>query len=101
MKSQAFKIIIVGGSVAGLSLANMLEQATIDYVLLEAYEDIAPQLGASIGLLPNGLRILEQLGCYDVLRAMLPRPVETSYVRAPSGKVLNQIDRVGTKMIER
>ncbi|KAL0765485.1 hypothetical protein CaCOL14_012234 [Colletotrichum acutatum] len=57
---MGIKIIIVGGSVAGLSLANMLERFDIDYTILEAYSEIAPQVGASIGLLPNGLRILDQ-----------------------------------------
>lgn len=62
---MGFKVIIVGGSVAGLSVANMLEQFDIDYVLLEAYPQIAPQVGASIGILPNGFRILDQLGCFE------------------------------------
>ncbi|KAI8711080.1 hypothetical protein NCS52_01483400 [Fusarium sp. LHS14.1] len=62
---MGFKVIIVGGSVAGLSVANMLEQFDIDYVLLEAYPHIAPQVGASIGILPNGFRILDQLGCFE------------------------------------
>ncbi|RYO66870.1 hypothetical protein AA0113_g4951 [Alternaria arborescens] len=43
----------------------MLEKFDIDYVLLEGHSSIAPQLGASVGLLPTGLRILDQLGCYD------------------------------------
>ncbi|KAJ3503677.1 hypothetical protein NLJ89_g8326 [Agrocybe chaxingu] len=67
---MGFKVVIVGGSISGLSLANMLEKFDIDYVLLEAYDGIAPQLGASIGLLPSGLRILEQLGCYERIQAM-------------------------------
>ncbi|SCV54223.1 related to hydroxylase [Fusarium fujikuroi] len=62
---MGFKVIIVGGSVAGLSVANMLERFDIDYVLLEAYPQIAPQVGASIGILPNGFRILDQLGCFE------------------------------------
>ncbi|KAL5613080.1 hypothetical protein FOVSG1_002143 [Fusarium oxysporum f. sp. vasinfectum] len=62
---MGFKVIIVGGSVAGLSVANMLERFDIDYVLLEAYPHIAPQVGASIGILPNGFRILDQLGCFE------------------------------------
>lgn len=62
---MGFKVIIVGGSVSGLSVANMLERFDIDYVLLEAYPTIAPQVGASIGILPNGFRILDQLGCYE------------------------------------
>ncbi|KAH0425350.1 FAD binding domain protein [Colletotrichum camelliae] len=65
---MGIKIIIVGGSVAGLSLANMLEKFDIDYTILEAYPEIAPQVGASIGLIANGLRILDQLGCYERLR---------------------------------
>ncbi|KAJ5192502.1 hypothetical protein N7449_008644 [Penicillium cf. viridicatum] len=62
MSHKHFKVVIVGGSVAGLSLANMLETVNIDYVILEAHEEIAPQVGASIRLMPNGLRILDQLG---------------------------------------
>ncbi|QPC74549.1 hypothetical protein HYE68_005301 [Fusarium pseudograminearum] len=62
---MGFKVIIVGGSVTGLTVANILECFNIDYVLLEAYPHIAPQVGASIGILPNGFRILDQLGCYE------------------------------------
>ncbi|RMJ12389.1 hypothetical protein CDV36_007925 [Fusarium kuroshium] len=67
---MGFKVVIVGGSVSGLSLASMLEKFDIEYILLEAHSTIAPQLGASIGLLPSGLRILDQLGCYDKIRAL-------------------------------
>ncbi len=66
-----FKIAIVGGGVAGLSLAVMLERFDIDYVILEAYPDVVPQTGASIGLMPNGLRILDQLGCYEPIKESL------------------------------
>ena len=65
MASRSFKVIIAGGSIAGLSLALMLEKNGIDFVVLEGYPDIAPQVGASIGVLANGLRILDQLGCCD------------------------------------
>jgi 2-polyprenyl-6-methoxyphenol hydroxylase-like FAD-dependent oxidoreductase len=61
------RVIIVGGSIAGLALANMLEQTGVDYIVLEKYQ-IAPQLGASIALLPNGLRILDQIGCLEALQ---------------------------------
>ncbi|VUC26567.1 unnamed protein product [Clonostachys rosea] len=82
-----FKVLIVGGSVAGLSLANMLEEFEIDYVLLEGYPDIAPQAGASIGLLPNGLRILDQLGCYEAYRSKAEDEVyQQAYLRDSNGK---------------
>jgi 2-polyprenyl-6-methoxyphenol hydroxylase-like FAD-dependent oxidoreductase len=63
-----FKVIICGAGIAGLTLANCLERAGILYTLLEARSSIAPQVGASIGILPNGARILDQLGIFDILR---------------------------------
>ncbi|KAH7141068.1 FAD binding domain protein [Dactylonectria macrodidyma] len=68
--SNDFKIIIAGGGIAGLTLAVLLEKFDIDYVLLEAHDEIAPPVGASIGMMPNGLLILDQLGCYDAVRAV-------------------------------
>lgn len=67
-----FKVIIAGGSLAGLTLALVLERAAIDYELFEKGE-IAPQLGASIGLHPQTLRVLEQLGVSEhVERLTIP-----------------------------
>ncbi|KAK7702400.1 hypothetical protein SLS64_009692 [Diaporthe eres] len=62
---ENFKVIISGGSMAGLALANVLERFDIDFVVLEAHSQIAPEVGASLSLLPNGFRILDQLGIYD------------------------------------
>ncbi|KAK2039900.1 FAD/NAD(P)-binding domain-containing protein [Colletotrichum somersetense] len=58
---KSFKVVVVGGGVAGLTLANMLQKFDIDFVVLEAHGEIAPPIGASIGLFPNGLRILDQI----------------------------------------
>ncbi|KAK9786760.1 hypothetical protein SCARD494_11064 [Seiridium cardinale] len=58
---QAFKVIIAGGSVGGLTLANALERAGIDFELLEK-RDVAPQLGQSILVLPCTNLVHEQLG---------------------------------------
>ncbi|KAI2996205.1 hypothetical protein CBS147346_9459 [Aspergillus niger] len=62
---SSFRVVIVGGSIAGLTLAHCLLRNNIDFVVLESHADIAPQVGASIGILPNGARILDQLGLYD------------------------------------
>jgi 2-polyprenyl-6-methoxyphenol hydroxylase-like FAD-dependent oxidoreductase len=64
-KKSSFRVVIVGGGIAGLTLANTLQNADIDFVLLESRSMIDPQVGASIGVLPNGSRILDQVGCYD------------------------------------
>jgi choline dehydrogenase-like flavoprotein len=60
-----FRVIIVGGGLAGLTLANALERGGIDYLLLEARDRMDPAVGASMGMLPNGARIMDQLGCFD------------------------------------
>jgi 2-polyprenyl-6-methoxyphenol hydroxylase-like FAD-dependent oxidoreductase len=72
-RSTQFRVLITGGGIAGLTLANALQHAGIDYLLLEARDDFAPQLGASIGIGPNGGRILDQLGCYgDIMANTVP-----------------------------
>ncbi|OAX79561.1 hypothetical protein ACJ72_06119 [Emergomyces africanus] len=65
---KRFRVLIAGAGIAGLALANMLQKHGIDFLVLEAFPDIAPQVGASIGFQPQGLRILDQLGMYQDLR---------------------------------
>lgn len=64
-EKTGFKVIIAGGGVAGLLLANALERGGVDYVLLERRSEVAPHAGASICMIPNGCRILDQLGLYE------------------------------------
>ncbi|KAK8092362.1 uncharacterized protein PG998_014847 [Apiospora kogelbergensis] len=59
--SSDFKVIIAGGSVAGLTLANALEKAGVDYVLLEK-RDIAPEMGFALLILPCTTIVHDQLG---------------------------------------
>lgn len=79
-----FKVIIVGGSVAGLSLAHCLERLGISFTILEQGDQIAPQLGASIGILPNGARILDQLGIFSAIEEEI-EPLECARIRYPDG----------------
>jgi FAD dependent monooxygenase len=78
------RVIIVGGSIAGLSLAHCLEKAKIDYVLLEKKKEIAPQEGASIGIMPNGGRIMEQVGLYHRIEELI-EPLVKAHVTYPDG----------------
>ena len=84
---SSFKVIIVGGSIAGLTLANILERYEIDYVLLEKHETIAPQLGASLGILPHVSKILDQLGILDLVEAV-SMPIDVEEDTGPDGKLL-------------
>ena len=87
---STFRIIIAGGGVAGLTLANALERANIDYLLLEAGDQIAPLAGASIAVQPNGSRILDQIGALDdVYDASI---ASTSVEEYKDGKLFNGND---------
>lgn len=77
IKKSSFRVVIVGGGMAGLTLANTLQNADIDFVLLESRSVIDPQVGASIGMLPNGSRILDQVSCYNDALALVA-PIQRS-----------------------
>ncbi|KAL2882282.1 hypothetical protein SGCOL_002551 [Colletotrichum sp. CLE4] len=64
----------------------MLERLDIDYTLLEAYPTIAPQVGASIGLLPNGFRILDQLECFEPILEMVGEYHLRNSLRGPDDR---------------
>lgn len=64
--SPPFRVLIAGGSVAGLVLANALEKASIDYLVLEKRE-LAPNLGASISVFPHTAKVFEQLGIWQTM----------------------------------
>jgi 2-polyprenyl-6-methoxyphenol hydroxylase-like FAD-dependent oxidoreductase len=71
--NAGFRVIIVGGSIAGLTLSHCLNRAGIDNIVLESRGDLAPKVGGPIGIFPNGARVLDQLGIYSgVLNAMEP-----------------------------
>lgn len=95
-----FKVVIGGGSITGLALANMLQLYDIDFVVLEAYPDIAPQVGASIGMLPHGNRILDQLGLYQKILDLCP-PLDSFHFRDGSGEVIREFRGMDRSMIER
>jgi 2-polyprenyl-6-methoxyphenol hydroxylase-like FAD-dependent oxidoreductase len=93
-----FHVIIVGGSIAGLTLAHCLHHLNISYTVLEAYSELAPDAGASIALLPNGTRILDQLGMHDAVCAV-SAPISRTKFWDANGKSL--IDGNGPELIEK
>ncbi|KAL3436161.1 hypothetical protein BDV09DRAFT_203598 [Aspergillus tetrazonus] len=78
------RVIIVGGSVAGLTLAHCLANANIDHIVLEKRAEISPQEGAFLGIWPNGGRIFDQLGVYADLEKCTV-PIHKMRVRFPDG----------------
>lgn len=99
-EKSAFKVVISGGSITGLALANMLQLYDIDFVVLEAYEDIAPQVGASIGILPHGNRILDQLGLHQKILDLCP-PLDSFHFRDHTGHIISEFRGMAQSMYER
>ena len=81
------RVVIVGGGVAGLSLALGLRRQGIDYCLLEQ----APKfeaVGAGIQLSPNATRTLDHLGVLERLAPHAVRPGRHRFVAWDDGRAL-------------
>lgn len=89
---KPFRVIIAGGSIAGLTLANALERAGIDYVLLEKRQ-VAPNIGQSLLVLPCTSRVLEQLGIADLLK-QIAIPIHTREHYDGDGKLFCSSDEL-------
>ncbi|KAF9895146.1 hypothetical protein FE257_000048 [Aspergillus nanangensis] len=61
-------------------------QAKMEYIVLEKHQDILTTLGGTIGLLPNGARILDQLGIYEAIEDVAC-PVTVAHTTFPDGFV--------------
>ena len=72
---------------AGLTLAHALYHSDIDFVVLEAHDEIAPQVGASIVIFPNGARILDQLGVFDHINGLV-EPLQMALTWTGEGKCM-------------
>ncbi|KAK5654685.1 hypothetical protein OQA88_7009 [Cercophora sp. LCS_1] len=68
MSEKRFRVIVIGGGPAGLTAAHALSQAGIDYIVLERRHSVVADVGASLALYPQGLRVLAQLGLWRRLR---------------------------------
>ncbi|OJD33163.1 fad binding domain-containing protein [Diplodia corticola] len=101
MADRKFRVAIVGGSIAGLTLALALEKSGIDFVVLEAYPEIAPQVGASIAVLPNGFRVLDQLGCYEDLLKRVNCTIDNFIIRDSDGRVLTHVKHLDHHLVQR
>ncbi|KAH8160109.1 hypothetical protein CIB48_g8137 [Xylaria polymorpha] len=64
-----FRAIVVGAGLLGLTAAHMLAKTGMDFVVLEQHDDLMPEIGSLLTLLPSTFRVLDQL---DILKAVEP-----------------------------
>jgi 2-polyprenyl-6-methoxyphenol hydroxylase-like FAD-dependent oxidoreductase len=61
------KIVIIGGGIGGLAMANALQQAGFEYDLYEQAPELT-DVGAGIGLSGSAMEVLDRLGLGDDVR---------------------------------
>ncbi|PIG86970.1 hypothetical protein AARAC_004747 [Aspergillus arachidicola] len=77
-----FKVIIVGASIEGITLAYCLHREGINYRLLEKRDQHVPPREEPLIIMPNGARIWDQLGLLDRITDFTV-PIETAYMTLP------------------
>lgn len=91
------KVTIIGGGIAGLSMAIALQRAGIDYKLFEAASEIKP-VGAGLGLGANAIKAYQKLGiANDVIAA--GRQLNRFVIYDDRGNVITETntDRIAEK----
>jgi monoamine oxidase len=82
----SFRVIIVGGGIGGLTLANCLQHANIDFVLLESREEIGLNSVGATGVSNSSLSTSRFIQDYaPTSSAMQPRNIVST---PPSHPVL-------------
>ncbi|KAK8037112.1 hypothetical protein PG991_001426, partial [Apiospora marii] len=85
--AHSFRVIVVGGGVAGLAASHILSKAGIEHVVLERRATVAPQEGASIAIYPNGSRILYQVGALEAVQKHCVPPGKY-WLRMPDSTII-------------
>jgi hypothetical protein len=84
-----FRAIIVGAGPAGLAVAHCLSAAGVDFTILERRKNIVEETGASLGLWPHSVRVLDQLQLLDSARK-ISEPLKLSYHFGQDGKEISK-----------
>lgn len=84
------RILIVGGGIAGLTLAGLLEQRGFSPEVLEKADGYGG-IGYALGLWPAGSNILKGLGAFEAFRAHAD-PMETYSLLSDDGTPLHSYD---------
>jgi salicylate hydroxylase len=92
------KVAVVGGGVGGLTAAIALGRKGIEVEVFEQTETVG-QVGASLQLGPNALRLLDELGLLPELRRIGVRPDAVDLLRWDDGSLLHHT-ALGPRMEE-
>ncbi len=88
-KDPHLRILIVGAGIAGLTLANLLEQQQMTFDIIERMPDWSHP-GYSLGIWPLGSRILKGLGLFNEF-VKKTTPLEEYFICNNQGKKISYV----------
>lgn len=84
------RVAIIGGGIGGLTTAIALRDAGIDAVVYEQAQQLG-EVGAGIGVAPNGLRAYERLGLRDAIESVAARYGDGSVYYRADGALIGEM----------
>lgn len=84
------RVAIIGGGIGGLTAAIALQDVGIDTVVYEQAQRLG-EVGAGIGVAPNGLRIYERLGLRDAIDSVAARYGDGSVYYRADGTLIGEM----------
>ena len=84
------RVVIIGGGLAGVTLAAALTARGVEFDVVERSEEFAPA-GAGIALMPPALRIVDRLGLGEAVRTA-SGSLPTLRWLTKSGKLLREVE---------
>ncbi|KAI0456716.1 hypothetical protein F5B21DRAFT_522052 [Xylaria acuta] len=87
-----FRVIVVGAGLLGLTAAHMLAKTDMDFVVLEQHDDLMPEIGSLLSILPPTFRVLDQLGVLDAVEPVLTRVAGGVFMSAPDARIVRKED---------
>ncbi|KAI1422226.1 hypothetical protein F5Y12DRAFT_644711 [Xylaria sp. FL1777] len=88
--TRPFRVIIVGAGLLGLTAAHMFAKTDIDFVVLEQHDNLMPEIGSLLSLLPHTFRLLDQLGIMDAVLPIAERVDLGVLMSAYDGSIWNE-----------
>ncbi|KAI1749715.1 hypothetical protein F4782DRAFT_542033 [Xylaria castorea] len=91
-EKQPFRVIVVGAGLLGLTAAHILAKTDMDFVVLEQHDDLLPEIGSLLSLMPPTFRVLDQLGVLEAIEPILTRVAGGVFMSAVDAKVYREED---------
>ncbi|KAI0540082.1 hypothetical protein GGR58DRAFT_511929 [Xylaria digitata] len=86
-QTRPFRAIIVGGGLLGLTAAHIFAKTGMDYVVLEQHDDLLPEIGSLLTLMPPTFRLLDQLDVLDAVSPVMTRVDKSVFMSASDASV--------------